>query len=256
MAYRPHGRAKVNPALGPWKCCDRCGLWYSSSDLVFQYDFRGGSVPQNTGWLVCTRTCLDALNYNNMLLIIPPDPPPQFDLRPEAFDVDSTNWLTTQDGDIIDTQSGENLITSIPDPSSNANTVYLACEVNASGGSVSVMYLDLFNGDPTNGGYSVLRAITGSATRTDVASELTLIAGTGSDAAENTDVITVTSASASTSNVNYIGFYSSASGGTLRMSGRIITFDHGGSGIVGGGIVAGSAVQFNAPYLRILNATA
>lgn len=120
MPNRPHGRARTTPGSAPSAICDRCGFLYNLDDLVFQYDFQGGSTPQKLNILVCTRTCLDALNYNNMLLILPPDPPPTFNARPEFFDVDETSWLTTQDEDIIDTQDGENLITSLPNPASTA----------------------------------------------------------------------------------------------------------------------------------------
>jgi len=37
---------------------------------------------------------------------------------PEPYAVDETNWLTTESGSIIDTQLGEDLITSVPNPAS------------------------------------------------------------------------------------------------------------------------------------------
>lgn len=83
--------------------------------MAFQYDYLGGSVPQNLGLLVC-ETCTDALNFQQKLLILPPDPAPIFNTRPEPYAVDETNWLTTEDGDIIDTQDGEQFIQSIPNP--------------------------------------------------------------------------------------------------------------------------------------------
>lgn len=85
--------------------------------MVFQYDFRGGSSPINTNILRCPR-CLDDLSFQQKLLIIPPDPPTFYNVRPEPYAVDETNWITTQSGDIIDTQSGAPLITSVPNPSS------------------------------------------------------------------------------------------------------------------------------------------
>ncbi len=83
--------------------------------MQFQYDFVGGPTPQNLGILVCP-TCLDDLNYQNMLFILPPDPAPTFNTRPEPYAVDETDWLTTQSGDIIDTQDGAQFITQIPNP--------------------------------------------------------------------------------------------------------------------------------------------
>ena len=96
----------------------------------------GGSVPQRTGFLYCTY-CLDDINFQRKLIVIPPDPPPFANLRPEPYVIDSTNWLTTQDGDIIDTQDGESYITSIPNPADDAATsrnfrlAYLAISATA-----------------------------------------------------------------------------------------------------------------------------
>lgn len=87
----------------------------SQNRMQFQYDFVGGATPQNLGLLVCP-TCLDDLQYQNMLLILPPDPAPIWNTRPEPYAVDETNWLTTQDGDIITTQDGDPFITTIPNP--------------------------------------------------------------------------------------------------------------------------------------------
>jgi hypothetical protein len=83
--------------------------------MAFQYDYLGGSVPQNLGLLVCG-TCTDALNFQQKLLILPPDPRPIFNTRPESYAVDETNWLTTDTEDVITTESGDPLITSIPNP--------------------------------------------------------------------------------------------------------------------------------------------
>lgn len=217
MPYRPHGRARVNPALGPWACCDRCQMWYSMADLTWQYDFRGGSTPQQLNLLVCRRTCLDELNYNNMLLILPPDPPPQGVIRPEFFDVDESNWLTTQDESILTTQSAVDLIQSIPNPASSANTTYLSARLDYPAGVVTTLYLDLFDGDPTAGGTSILLAITGSATRTNIASNVEATA----TFAENTTDITVTSSALVAHNVSYVGFYTASLDGTLLVSGRV-----------------------------------
>ncbi len=117
MAKRPHPRrATTNPHDGPWTTCDRCGFVTSMNKMQFQYDFVGGATPQNLGFLVCP-TCLDGLSFQNMLLILPPDPAPIFNTRPEPYAVDETNWLTSHDGDILSTQDGEEFITSIPSPS-------------------------------------------------------------------------------------------------------------------------------------------
>lgn len=238
MTYRPSPKyASKDARRGSWTTCDECGFLWNLSRMQFQYDFMGGSVPQNTGYLVCPR-CLDDLNYQRQLLIIPPDPPPIANTRPEPYAVDETDWLTTEDGDILTTESDDPLITDIPNPADDGATVHLACAIAAPGGSVAVVYLDLFNGDPAGAGVSVLAAITGSATRTNIAASLTTNAGV----ATNTAVITVAAAAASTTNVSYVAVYDAASGGTLVMSGPLSASPT---------ISEGAPVQFDALALSI-----
>lgn len=87
MAYRPHGNVRINPnspeAMG---VCDRCGFWFSHRDLAFQYDYRGMEL-KNTQRLVC-HPCYDKPNEQLKPRIIPPDPPPIMNARPENFAVD------------------------------------------------------------------------------------------------------------------------------------------------------------------------
>jgi hypothetical protein len=205
--------------------------------MVFQYDFRGGSSPINTQILRCPR-CLDDLNYQNKLLIIPPDPPAFFNVRPETYAVNETNWLTTDEGEIITTESDEPIITNIPNPGDVGNASVLTCEISAPGGSVAVAYLDLFIGAPSQGGTSVLQTITGSGTRTNIASVLTTSGGV----ATNPDYIVIASASAAQVNVTYVGIYDAATGGTLLMEGAV-----GASPSIG----LGNQVQFNQLGLSI-----
>ncbi len=105
MSFRPNPKyASKDAHAGAWTTCDRCGLLDSQSRMQFQYDFLGGSVPQNTGFLVCPR-CVDGLNFQRMLLIIPPDPPAIFNTRPEIYSVDETNFMVTEDDDILTTDT-------------------------------------------------------------------------------------------------------------------------------------------------------
>lgn len=238
MAKRPHPkRTTTNPHDGPWSACDRCGFLASMNRMAFQYDYLGGSVPQNLGLLVC-ETCTDALNFQQKLLILPPDPAPIFNTRPETYAVNETNWLTTESGDIITTDSGDPIITNIPNPGSVGNASVLTCRISAPGGSVAVAYLDLFIGAPSQGGASVLQSITGSATRTNIASALTTSGGV----ATNPDYIVITSASAAQTNLTYVGIYNAATGGTLLMEGAV-----GASPSIG----LGNQVQFNQLGLSI-----
>ena len=105
MAWRFHGRARVdanNPqAFG---VCDRCGIWDNQKDLRWQFDYRGPNL-QNLRILVC-QYCLDIPQPQLKPRIIPPDPMPVLNARPENFSVDEQNWMVTQDGTYIIAQSG------------------------------------------------------------------------------------------------------------------------------------------------------
>lgn len=77
--------------------------------MQFQYDFYGGSVPQNSGYLVCPR-CLDDLAYQFKLLILPPDPKPIMNTRPENYFVDETDFRVTQEDEVRVTEDGEDRV--------------------------------------------------------------------------------------------------------------------------------------------------
>ena len=133
-------------------------------------------MPQNTGFLVCPKH-IDPLNVLDMPYILPPDPLPVYNARPENYALDESSDLGTEDGDTITTEDGVPITTAIPNPSFTANTSKLTSFVLAPSGSVATAYLDLFDGDPTAGGTSVLATITGSATRTNIAADLTTVNG-------------------------------------------------------------------------------
>lgn len=218
MAHRPHPRgASNNAALGPWTTCDFCGFLYSHSKMRFNFQFMGGPTPMSSGFLVCAK-CNDDLNYQQSLLILPPDPPVTFNTRPENYTIDETNWLVTQDGDIFETATtDEEYITSMPNPAQVANTtVIISASLQTSLSALTVAYLDLFNGDPQDGGTSILLAITGSAARTNVFSSLELNLTDG--VYLNPRVITVTSAAQALANVSHVAIYDAATAGTLLAS--------------------------------------
>ncbi len=82
---RSHGRAAVD-AQDPRAhgICDRCGSRYNLENLSWQYDWRGPRV-QNLQRLVC-RSCMDDMQQNgNRTIILPPDPVPVFNARPEMY---------------------------------------------------------------------------------------------------------------------------------------------------------------------------
>jgi hypothetical protein len=96
VAWRPHGRATVDPNNpSNWATCDRCGFNYNQRDLQWQHDWRGNTM-QNLHLLVCSR-CLDTPSLWYRSIILPPDPTPIMNARPEAYTVDETDWRVTED---------------------------------------------------------------------------------------------------------------------------------------------------------------
>lgn len=69
--------------------CDRCGIWYSHNQLVWQYDFAGAGLV-NKRLLVCTRTCNDKPQQQLRAIIIPADPVPIQNPRTEPFTEDES----------------------------------------------------------------------------------------------------------------------------------------------------------------------
>lgn len=82
-----YGRATMNPtapeAIG---ICDGCGFLYDLVNLRPQYQYAGEGLI-NTRLRKCP-TCLDIPNPQLKVIILPPDPPPVFDPRPENSDIE------------------------------------------------------------------------------------------------------------------------------------------------------------------------
>lgn len=84
MAYADRaGYARVDPqrprAFG---VCDGCGAWYNRNDLRVQYEYMGDSLG-DTGQRYCRR-CLSKPQPQLKPVLLPPDPVPISDPRPEV----------------------------------------------------------------------------------------------------------------------------------------------------------------------------
>lgn len=109
MAWRPHGRAFTNPNNPrSYAICDRCGLQYNHDRLAFQFDFRGPQL-QNLRILVCER-CTDRPSPGYRPIIVPPDPLPIQNPRPEWFAADENNYFTTMGADFLVTEDDDRLV--------------------------------------------------------------------------------------------------------------------------------------------------
>lgn len=96
MAYASRsGRAVTNPrnprAFG---VCDRCGIWYNlEAKLNYQYEWQGTRL-QNLNLRVCPK-CMDIPQPQLKARILPPDPVPVRNPRPENFYAERLNNLVT-----------------------------------------------------------------------------------------------------------------------------------------------------------------
>jgi hypothetical protein len=81
---RVHGRARVDPtnpqAFG---VCDRCRFLYNLVDLVFQYEWVGDKLTNL--WLRVCRRCLDKPHEFTRPAVLPPDPVPVWQPRPDNY---------------------------------------------------------------------------------------------------------------------------------------------------------------------------
>lgn len=124
--------APVDPdSPSAWGSCDRCGFLWPLKDLQWQYEYRGSSIPQNTRILVCPHH-LDPPNVQFAPYILPPDPPPIFNARPENYALDEDSWLATGtglEGDALTTQDGKIITTNIPNPADRADASDVTTDV-------------------------------------------------------------------------------------------------------------------------------
>ncbi len=90
MVFRPHPKYSDPVSNDPvaWATCDRCGFVWNHYRLDWQFDWRG-MQPRNLKLLVCPR-CDDDWQRQLGAVILPPDPDPVLDARPEPYDIDES----------------------------------------------------------------------------------------------------------------------------------------------------------------------
>jgi hypothetical protein len=117
-AWHPSGRAKVSArsprALG---VCDSCGFTYNLVDLRPRQQWTGMKI-QTFNQLVC-RTCWDIPQPQLRTIIIPPDPIPVYNPRPERYTSEVPSYMAEESstfaGIDLTTEDGKNLIHEIQD---------------------------------------------------------------------------------------------------------------------------------------------
>lgn len=189
MPWRPHGRAEVD-ILSPrsFGVCDRCGFLYNLDDLIWQRQYAGvGTV--NLEILVCSR-CLDDLQPQLTATILPPDPEPVFNARPEYYSVDEKGPV-------------QNLLAEISYDDSSIPEAF---------------YLDLYLGDPMTGGASVLEQITGFDSRPNAGSSF---GAPINNIVSNNAAILFTDSAIASVDVSYIAVFDAVTEGNMIASGPL-----------------------------------
>lgn len=86
MRLHPRG-AQVNPSdPRAWATCDRCSLIFNHYKLSFQYEWCGTRLT-NIRVLVCS-SCEDEPQRQLGTVLLPPDPMPIMNARPERYALD------------------------------------------------------------------------------------------------------------------------------------------------------------------------
>ena len=99
MSWRPHGRAFTGVSSPTaFAVCDRCGFYYNRTDLRFQYDYVGPRL-QNLRLLVCDK-CYDDPFIHNIPIVVPPDPVPVMNPRPDVYALAMANPLYIKDDNL------------------------------------------------------------------------------------------------------------------------------------------------------------
>lgn len=103
--------------------CDRCGQMFNQSRMRFQDQWSGFELI-STGLLVCLEACYDIPNPQARSIIIPPDPRPVPNARPQQFFRNSYDTRTTQEDDTRIDQDGDTRVTAefIPEEGYDPNT--------------------------------------------------------------------------------------------------------------------------------------
>lgn len=125
MAWRFHSQAYASQTRPEaWGQCDRCNRTYLHKNLTFQKKWQGIQLA-NLFVLVCWE-CYDKPQENIRTLIIPPDPIPIMNARPEQYSAEVPSFLMTEDRSGLLTEDGQAIIWEItdtpnPDPNNPAD---------------------------------------------------------------------------------------------------------------------------------------
>lgn len=128
---RPHGRATADRhSPRAWAICDSCGFLYNKRELQWQFDWAGNRLV-NQNFLVCNR-CYDIPQEQLRAIVLPADPVPVQNPRPERYTIDNNPYTTI--GSNIGTLTQSAGITAAFDSNTNKPFFLSACRfVSAAG---------------------------------------------------------------------------------------------------------------------------
>lgn len=99
------GRARTSPSNPQAHAiCDRCGGRFNHVDLSFQYDWAGANLIRKN-LLVC-RPCMDRPQSQLRAIVLPADPPPIMNPRPENYANLSTDFRVTSGLNTVNFKTG------------------------------------------------------------------------------------------------------------------------------------------------------
>ena len=106
MAYASQsGRARTSSSSPQAHAiCDRCGGRFNHVDLSFQYDWAGAAMMKKN-IMVC-RSCMDRAQPQLRAIVLPADPPPIMNPRPENFVNASTDFRVTSGLNTVNAKTG------------------------------------------------------------------------------------------------------------------------------------------------------
>ena len=107
MAWRPHPKGTTVDPENPrcWGTDDRTGFVTNLGDLSWQMEW-GGNTLYNKKLLVRSRS-LDTPSPFLRSILLPPDPPPIMNARPEPYAIDEAGVLFSADNSLVMTASGD-----------------------------------------------------------------------------------------------------------------------------------------------------
>lgn len=110
MAYRPHPKRARTDIDYPqaWGTDDRSGFVGNLNDFRWQMQWSGSQLINLR--ILVHPDHLDIPQEQLRTLVIPPDPDPLFNARPEPYAIDEENFRTTNSGQLRVTNNGNDRV--------------------------------------------------------------------------------------------------------------------------------------------------